>query len=137
VLWHVQSFPAMPGQHFGPALFPGLIAAGLAACGVALVFRGLRSNDPWLSLGAWVRRSRPLAGFISVLGGLALYVVLAEPLGFHLTGFLLVLAWTLVFGARPALAVSVAIAAPLLIHLAFYKLLRVPLPWGVLERLAF
>lgn len=127
----------MPGQHFGPALFPGLLAAGLAACGAALVFRGLRSNDPWLSLGAWVRRARPLIGFGSVLAGLALYVLLAEPLGFHLTGFVLVLAWTLVFGARPTLAVPVAIAAPVLIHLAFYKLLRVPLPWGVLERFAF
>ena len=72
-----------------------------------------------------------------MLAGLALYVLLAEPLGFHLTGFVLVLAWTLVFGARPTLAVPVAIAAPVLIHLAFYKLLRVPLPWGVLERFAF
>jgi putative tricarboxylic transport membrane protein len=137
VLWQVQSFPAMPGQHFGPALFPGLLAIGLAACGALLVFRGLRSAHPLVSLGAWVRRPRPVAGFFSVLAGLALYVVLADPLGFHLTGFLLVLAWTLVFGARPALAVPVAIAAPLLIHLAFYKLLRVPLPWGVLERFAF
>jgi hypothetical protein len=24
-----------------------------------------------------------------------------------------------------------------IIHLAFYKLLRIPLPWGVLERFAF
>ena len=27
VLWHIQGFPAMPGQKFGPAWFPGLIAA--------------------------------------------------------------------------------------------------------------
>lgn len=127
----------MPGQHFGPALFPGLIAAGMAACGVLLIWRGARSTRPRLRIEPWMRRPRPLIGFISVLGGLALYVVLADPLGFHLTGFLLVLLWTLVFGARPALAVSVAIVAPVLIHLAFYKLLRVPLPWGVLERFAF
>jgi len=83
------------------------------------------------------RRARPAAGFLSVLIGLALYVVLADPLGFHLTGFLLLLAWTLVLGARPAVALPVAILAPILIHLAFYKLLRIPLPWGVLERFAF
>ena len=29
VLWHIQGFPAMPGQKFGPAWFPGLIAIGL------------------------------------------------------------------------------------------------------------
>ena len=27
--------------------------------------------------------------------------------------------------------------APILIHLAFYKLLRIPLPWGVFEQYAF
>jgi putative tricarboxylic transport membrane protein len=137
VLWHVQGFPAMPGQHFGPALFPGIIAASLAACGALLIWRGARSTQPWLDIHPWIRRARPLLGFISVLGGLALYVVLAEPLGFHLTGFALMLAWTLIFGARPAVAVPVSIVAPILIHLAFYKLLRVPLPWGVLERFAF
>jgi putative tricarboxylic transport membrane protein len=136
-VWHVQGFPAMPGQKVGPALFPGLIAGGLAACGALLVWRGLRSGDRWLMLGSWVQRPRPLIGFVSVLAGLAIYVVLAEPLGFHLTGLALTLAWTLIFGARPAVAVPVSIAAPVLIHLAFYKLLRVPLPWGVLERFAF
>ncbi len=78
-----------------------------------------------------------MASFLSVIAGLALYVVLAEPLGFHLTGFLLLLAWTLLFGARPAVAVPVAILGPIIIHLAFYKLLRIPLPWGVLESFAF
>ena len=29
VLWHIQSFPPMPGQKYGPAWFPGLIAIGL------------------------------------------------------------------------------------------------------------
>ena len=38
----------------------------------------------------------------------------------------------LALGARPRLAVPIAIVAPLLVHLAFYKLLRVPLPAGVL-----
>jgi putative tricarboxylic transport membrane protein len=29
------------------------------------------------------------------------------------------------------------VIATVLVHLAFYKVLRVPLPWGVLERWAF
>ena len=37
--WHIRGFPQMPGQKFGPAVFPGLIAAGLAACGVLLIVR--------------------------------------------------------------------------------------------------
>jgi len=33
---------------------------------------------------------------------------------------------------KPALALVLAIFVPLVIHLIFYKLLRVPLPWGLL-----
>jgi putative tricarboxylic transport membrane protein len=33
--------------------------------------------------------------------------------------------------------VPVALAATVVIHLAFYKLLKVPLPWGLLERVVF
>ena len=29
LLVHVQSFPTIPGQKVGPALFPGIIAVGL------------------------------------------------------------------------------------------------------------
>ena len=40
-------------------------------------------------------------------------------------------------GASWRIVVPVAVLAPIVIHLAFYKLLRIPLPWGVLERFAF
>ena len=33
---------------------------------------------------------------------------------------------------KPALAIPLALLLPVVIHLIFYKLLRVPLPWGVL-----
>ena len=41
------------------------------------------------------------------------------------------------FGVRPVTSVVVAIVGTLVIWYAFYKLLRVPLPWGVLTRFAF
>jgi putative tricarboxylic transport membrane protein len=41
------------------------------------------------------------------------------------------------FGVRPGPAVLVAIIGTIVIWYAFYKLLRVPLPWGVLQRFAF
>ncbi|HWA36779.1 MAG TPA: tripartite tricarboxylate transporter TctB family protein [Burkholderiales bacterium] len=137
VLWHVQGFPPIPGQKYGAALFPRLVAAGLVLCGVLLVARGMRAGGPWLALGGWTGHRRAVLAFLSVPAGLGLYLLLADPLGFHLTGTLLLLGWTLTFGARPAVAVSVAVLAPIVIHLAFYKLLRIPLPWGVLERVVF
>ena len=137
ILWHIQGFPAMPGQRYGPAWFPGIAAAGLALCGLGLVYQGVRSRVPWIALDDWTRRRRPVAGFFAVIAGLVFYVVASNPLGFHLTGVLLLVAWLRVLGARWPVTIVVAIVAPIVIHLAFYKVLRIPLPWGVLERLAF
>ncbi len=137
VLWHVQAFPPIPGQKYGAGLFPALVATGLAVCGVLLVVRGAKAHSSLVLLAPWTRLRRPVAAFFSVIAGLGLYVVLAEPLGFHLTGFVLLLAWTLVYGTRPIVALPVAIIGPLVIHFAFYKLLRIPLPWGILQGLLF
>ena len=54
VLWHVQSFPKIPGQNVGPALFPGSIAAGLIVCALLLIVSGLRSRPrvAWLEATA-------------------------------------------------------------------------------------
>ena len=137
VLWHVQGFPPIPGQKYGAALFPRLVASGLVLCGLLLVVRGARNGGPWIALGAWTGHPRAVLAFLSVLAGLVAYLLLAEPLGFHLTGFVLLLGWTLAFGARPAVALAISVIAPVAIHLAFYKLLRIPLPWGLLEPLVF
>ena len=137
ILWHIQGFPEMPGQKYGPAWFPGIAAAGLALCGLGLVYQGVRSRVPWIALDAWTRRRRPVAGFLAIIAGLAFYVVASNPLGFHVTSVLLLVAWLRSLGARWPIARVVAIAAPIVIHLAFYKVLRIPLPWGLLERLAF
>jgi putative tricarboxylic transport membrane protein len=125
----------MPGQKFGPAWFPGMIAVGLVACGALLAFRSKSSF--WVELPGWLHRPRPLVGVLSVLGGLLFYVLAADSLGFHLTGILLLTLWTRVLGAGWRMSVGVAVVATLVIHLSFYKLLRIPLPWGVLEHFAF
>jgi hypothetical protein len=33
MIWYTRTFPEMPGQHYGPALFPVLI--GTACCSAA------------------------------------------------------------------------------------------------------
>ena len=137
ILWHIQGFPEMPGQKFGPAWFPGLIVSGLGACGALLVASGARSRGPWIALPGWIHRSRPALGVATVLGGLLFYVLAADALGFHLTAIALLALWTRVLGAAWAVVVPVAVLAPIVINLAFYKLLRIPLPWGLLERFAF
>ncbi|MFN2644885.1 MAG: tripartite tricarboxylate transporter TctB family protein [Burkholderiales bacterium] len=137
VLWHVQSFPAMPGQKFGPAWFPGLIAVGLAICGALLVHSGLRSRGALLEWPAWMRQARATRGVLAVIAGIVVYVLAVDRLGFHITGVAILVLWVRVLGASWRVTLPVALIATVAIHFAFYKALRVPLPWGVLERWAF
>jgi putative tricarboxylic transport membrane protein len=127
----------MPGQKFGPAWFPGLIAVGLALCGALLVFAGLRQRSAWISLPDWIHSRRARAGIGALVAGLVFYVLAADALGFHIAGIVLLVLWIRVLGASWRVTLPVALVGTLVIHFAFYKLLRVPLPWGVLERWAF
>ena len=139
VLLAVQDYPKIPGQPVGPALFPGLIAAGLCIAGVLLLVRGWRqrADQPWCTWEAWVRSPRHVLAFAAVLGSVLFYILAAQALGFLPTAALALTALFLVLRVRPLTAVSVALAASLLVHFAFYKLLKVPLPWGVLQGVAW
>lgn len=139
VLVHVQGFSKIPGQQVGPALFPGLIAAALAVCGVILIINGIRrrGGEPWAETADWMRSGQHVIALAVIVGGVAAYVLLAEAVGFLIMAPLLLLLWLKVLGVRTGMAVIVAIVATLLIWYAFYKVLRVPLPWGVLTKFAF
>jgi putative tricarboxylic transport membrane protein len=139
VLIAVQGYPKIPGQPVGPALFPGLIAAGLCVCGVLLVARGWRQRmqQPWFTWDDWIRSPRHVAALAVLLGSIVFYILAANALGFLLTAPLILIALFLVLRVPPGRAVLIAVIAVLVIHFAFYKLLRVPLPWGVLERFAW
>ena len=127
----------MPGQRFGPAWYPGLIATGLGICGVLLVYQGSRQRAAWIALPAWVASRRALLGVGSVIAGLLFYIFAADTLGFYVAGIALLAWWTRVLGASWRVAIPVAVCATVAIHLSFYKVLRIPLPWGVFERYAF
>ena len=137
VLWHIQSFPPAAGQQYGPALFPGLIAAGLGLASAVLAWQGLRVQQPWLVLSEGLRSPRRLAAFAITVGSMVFYILLSERLGFIVCSLVVLIALQWACGVRPLLAVAVAIAATLVIHTCFYKLLKVPLPWGLLQPLAW
>ncbi len=139
VVVHVQAFPKIPGQQVGPALFPGLVAAGLAVCGVLLIVSGVRArkSEPWYETADWMRSGRHAIAFFAIAGGIAAYVLLAESVGFLIVAPILLFLWFTVLGVRRTTAIVVAIAATLVIWYAFYKVLRVPLPWGILTGVAF
>jgi putative tricarboxylic transport membrane protein len=135
--------PPVPGQQIGPNVFPMVIGLGLVLCG-ALIALGVGRHfeeeaeadlaahsaaaaTP-ASAGSWWRGSMALVP----PGLLAFYVLAVDRLGFLATAAAMVLALALALGARLRLAVPLALAAPPIVHLLFAKLLRVPLPEGLI-----
>ena len=139
VLFAIQGFPKIPGQSVGPALFPGMIATGLCIAGALLVLRGVRerARQPWLVWDDWVRSPRHIVALVVLLGSVVFYIAASNWLGFLPTAALILMALFSVLRVPPGRAALLAVVATLAIHFAFYKLLRVPLPWGVLTPYAW
>jgi putative tricarboxylic transport membrane protein len=143
LLIHIQSFPNIPGQKIGPSLFPGFIAVGLATCALALIATGLaaRRGDgkqaAWIAGEPWMRSPRHIVALALVIGVNIFYILLVDALGFISTGVIYLAALFAVFGVKPRWILPLALIVTLVIHYSFYKLLRVPLPWGLLERFAW
>ena len=132
ILWNIRTFPQIPGQSIGPAAFPGLLAVALAGCALALIVRGLRAGHARMVFGDWIRSRHHVGNFVLTVAVLLFYIVAADKLGFLVTAALILVAMFLKLGVRVKVAVPVAIGTVFFIHIIFYKLLRVTLPWGVL-----
>jgi putative tricarboxylic transport membrane protein len=139
VLAVVQGYPGIPGQQVGPALFPGLIAIGLCVCGAMLLAKGWRQRHAaaWVRLGDWATSPRHVLAAALVVCAVLFYIFASERLGFLPTAAISLLALMLAMRVPPGRALLIALLATLVIHAAFYKLLRVPLPWGVLTPIAW
>jgi putative tricarboxylic transport membrane protein len=139
VLAGAQGFPAIPGQRIGPGVFPELVAAGMLICAVFLVKRGLGTlaGEGWVRLPDWLGHRRATLGFLLIPLSLGFYVAVSEQLGFIPTAIALLMAMFLAFGVNWRSALLVALPGTLIIHFLFYKMLKVPLPWGLLSPYAW
>ncbi len=133
--------PPVPGQPVGPNVFPLVIGIGLALCGLMIAFGIGHTFEEEEELvpfeGGQPVAAQPrsrLFGLRALLPPalLIFYVVAVDRIGFIPTAALIVLATSTALGARLKLSIPLAIAAPIGIHLIFAKLLRVPLPAGLL-----
>ncbi len=139
VLFIVQDYPTIPGQQVGPALFPGLVAVGLCIGGFLLLVKGwrARASVPWLVMDDWIRSPRHVLALIVLIGSVLFYILASQLLGFLISAVLIMTTLCRVLQLSMARSVLIAVVATLVIHFAFYKLLRVPLPWGVLTPYAW
>lgn len=143
VVGHVQAFPRIPGQNVGPALFPGIVGAAMVVCGAVLVVRGMKArrleagSARWAELPAWMASRPHVLALVVLVAANLFYLLAVQRLGFLLTAFAYLVALMAVLRVRLAVVLPVALVMTLAIHYAFYKLLRVPLPWGVLQGVAW
>ena len=133
VLWSARAFPSVPGQKLGAGFLPMLVGAGLVVCALALIARSLRAAAyAGLKDGAEPRREH-FGSSLVIIAAIIGYIVFAERLGFLIVAPLCLVACFLALRVKLSRAVLWAVVGTLVVHVAFYKLLRVPLPWGVLR----
>ncbi|MFO1350216.1 MAG: tripartite tricarboxylate transporter TctB family protein [Gammaproteobacteria bacterium] len=139
VVAYARTLPNIPGQRFGAALFPNVIGYGLIACSLLLIVQGARRwrAEPLMEPAHWMRSPRLTLNFLLVPGVLLFYVLAADPLGFLICGAIALLVLFLALGVRPWRALLLSPLLALALHFVFYKLLRVPLPWGLLAPFAW
>lgn len=128
-----MTFPVLPGQPYGAALFPSVIGTGFAVCGVFLVVRGLSPvgrRQPVLALDPALREPRNAASLFLILGAVLLYILLADWVGFIPMAFVLLMGLFLWFGVRPHNALIIAALFTGVTFWFFANMLRVPLPRG-------
>lgn len=139
ILYTVSGYPKMPGQDVGPAMFPGVMAAGFVAFGSILAIRALvmPGPKPLVAMGAWAGSPRHVLAGLSVILGCAAYALLSNALGFLILAPILLFVWHLAFGVAARTALLSALLTTALTWAVFYKGLGVPLPWGLLKSYAF
>jgi putative tricarboxylic transport membrane protein len=127
---YTLTFPEMPGQKYGPSLFPRLIAVGIAACGLIIAVRGWRSGMPWVSIIPPLRRLQGWLALLAMPLTVVFYLLVAERLGFLPTAALIVGGLCFWNGVRWWWAALTGVAVAGLVQWFFGTLMRVPLPRG-------
>ena len=135
---YTTTFPAFPGQKYGPSLFPQLLGSGLVICGILMIVRGLAARaegESWVALAGWTREPWRIVSFFLVIALIVAYIFVSEQIGFLPVAFAMLLILFLWFRVRPIVALPTAAVAVWVIHWFFASLMRVPLPRGLLTNI--
>jgi putative tricarboxylic transport membrane protein len=138
VVRHSAGFPGIPGQYYGPALFPTVIGWGFVGCGAVLLFAGLRRvglRGALLAFPDWRVSPRGLLGVLVMLAAIVAFAFLGDRVGFQILAFATLALLYAIAGRRIIRSIMAAGAVTVLMELLFGKLLRVPLPRGLLADL--
>ncbi len=129
-------FPEFPGQNYGPAVFPRLLAVLLILCGVMMMIRGLaawRAGEPLADMPSWARDPANVVSALLVLGASLAYILVLDAVGFVPLTIVVLLVLFLWFRVRVPVAVVTALVAAFGVNWFFATLMRVPLPRGLMD----
>ena len=128
-----RSAPGKPG----PALFPFTLGILFGVCSLILLARGLRSHVPRVALQPWFKDRVRLINWLAVVAAILAYQGFSEWIGFLPVAVVLLAALMKLLGVRTRTALLASLLAALFIHTLFVKFLLVPLPWGLLDPIAW
>ena len=139
ILFQASSFPMIPGQSIGSGLLPTIVAIGLGACALVLVVKDVVAvpRPKLVEAGDWITDRRRLIRVAIVLLGTASFIPLLDVIGFPVLSITVLLAFLLSLRVNVLTAILVSVIASLAIHTLFSKLFLVPLPWGILQSVAW
>lgn len=128
-----QGFAPAAGLTYGAGFFPKIVSCGMAVSGILIVLGDLRRGR-----SGRIRMDWPGIGRIALLVALiAGYALALDPLGYHLSTVALLFAVALFYGAGWRASAVLAVTATVILHLIFYSVMKVSLPWGVLLPVAW
>lgn len=130
IFTQTYKFPSLEKGHPGPDLFPNLLALLFIGFGSILIFKARKlsfeKEEP--------SRTTPkkISNGFFVLATVAIYVGVVNALGFLITSAVLLFLLMKKLGVSLLKSSIASILITLFINLLFSKILRVPLPYGIL-----
>lgn len=139
VLLQARTFPVIPGQAIGSGLLPTIVAVGLGISAILLIAKDLATSPRprLIEPGPWITDRPRLLRVAIVLLGTACFIPFLDTVGFPVLSIAVLLAFLLALQVNALTAVLVSVSASLAIHTLFSKVFLVPLPWGVLQSVAW
>lgn len=136
ILWHSAGFPSVGEQYYGPAMFPSVIGGSFVVSGAWLFASGLqksRALSGLMSFPDWRGPARRVASVALMLVSILGFIYLGDRIGFQILSFATLVALYVTAGRRLLQSVGIALIVTLCLDLLFTRLLRVPLPSGLLR----
>ena len=124
-------YPSLEKGHPGPGLFPNLLAILFIIFGGVLI---LKAKRPAAAEGeeAAPPTHKKVANAFFVLGIIIVYVAVVDKAGFLVTSAVLLFVLMKKLGAPVLRSAIASVCITLFINIMFLKILRVPLPPGIL-----